>query len=131
LLGQEIDGHLEDWSPCSNPFDLDFVVGIVTGDRKERFPDGTLMTTSMLTTPRNGLEAGAIIETQNSRYRLGRRASEVTSDAFLYAAGLNSWVIGPDDEPVRQMSVVAKSEDGPKEMTLLCPRHRETPDVTS
>lgn len=61
--GQEIDGHLEDWSPCSNPFDLDFVVGIVTGDRKERFPDGTLMTTSLLTTPRKDLEAGAIIET--------------------------------------------------------------------
>lgn len=46
------------------------VVGIIYGDRKARFPDGRLVMTSKVLTPRSLVVSGNIIRTLNSRYLL-------------------------------------------------------------
>ncbi len=50
------------------------VHGVVYDDRKQRFEDGTYIHTSPLLLIGRPTE-GAIMETENSRYLLGRRAT--------------------------------------------------------
>ena len=103
MTDEDVDGVLDDWSPCRSGTGW-FVVGYITDDRKGRFYDGELITTSRLITPGEDLAEGVIAETLNSRYRLGSRATEVSMDAFLYAASLGGSIIGPDGEPIESMT---------------------------
>lgn len=97
MRGVGIDGILDDWSPCRNSLGMYCIVGIVTGDRKDRFRGGELITTSRIRTLPDDLAEGVVVETLNSRYRLGQRAVQITLDAFLYAASVGTKVIGPDE----------------------------------
>ena len=118
MTSNDIDGLLGAWSPCRTRTGIYFVVGTITGDRNGRFLDGTLMTTSMLKTPGEDLVDGMVVETLNSRYRLGSRATEVTLDAFLYAASLDGHVIGLDGKPVEEMAA-AGNRKSPRDAALL------------
>jgi len=73
-----IDAHamLDDWVLFTLLDGGRFVVGIVSCDRKGRFQDGACMGTSLLRTPMEGIVEGAIVETENSRYLLGRRETD-------------------------------------------------------
>lgn len=104
-MQNKIDGLLDNWSPCRGPGDVTFVVGNISGDRKGRFRDGTLMGTSMLTTSGENLAEGMIVETLNSRYQLGKRATQVPLATFLYAASLAAYVIGPDNHPIKSINL--------------------------
>ena len=106
MIDDEIDGVLNRWSPCRSGSAW-FVVCVITGDRKGRFRDGALISTSVLVTPVDQLAEGVIIETLHSRYRLGPRATQVGMGAFLCAANSGGFVIGPDGEPVGEMAAAA------------------------
>jgi hypothetical protein len=77
----------------------------VTGDRKLRFEDDTMMSTSMLMTPASEIGEGMVVTTLNSRYLLARRA-EVTIRHMVYASDVGCVPIGPDGEPVTEIKVV-------------------------
>lgn len=118
-MADEVDGMLDDWSLCRTRYDdMSFVVGTITGDRKARFRDGTLMTTSLLVTPVDDPAEGATIETLNSRYRLGMQAKDVSLQAFLYAASLHGVVIGPDGEPVERIDATLTTAEGDKQVAF-------------
>uniref|UniRef100_A0AB74ULT3 Uncharacterized protein n=1 Tax=Caulobacter phage BL57 TaxID=3348355 RepID=A0AB74ULT3_9VIRU len=59
------------------------VVGEVLEDRKGRYPNGRLIHTSALLTPKEGIQAGEVVQTLNSRYLLGRPADLMTPRLFL------------------------------------------------
>lgn len=66
----ETDGVLENWF-----YDRDYGVvwGLIYGDSKGRFADGSFIHTSSLK-PTGKLEEGATITTRNSSYLLGKKA---------------------------------------------------------
>jgi hypothetical protein len=68
---------LEDWTIAVDGTKR-IVVGSVRNDATERFADGEVIRTSKLWTRIPEIVAGAEILTQNTRYRLGRRAKAVT-----------------------------------------------------
>lgn len=106
--GREPAGHdaiLDDWSLCVARGTLYFMVGRARADSKHRFADGELMTISLLRRPRADVVEGAVVETLNTRYLLGKAAAEVSFDAFLYAGSLGGHPIGPDGVEVRSMTV--------------------------
>lgn len=53
------------------------VVGSIKDDAHGRFADGEVIHTSRITGDRRQLREGAIIETRNSRYRLGTRSKTI------------------------------------------------------
>lgn len=67
------DGVLDDWIAFGSGGST-IVMGRIDHDMKGRFPDGSVMTTSKISTPTADLKRGAIVETVNSRYLLGRPA---------------------------------------------------------
>lgn len=67
------DGVLDDWIAFGSS-DSTIVMGRIDHDMKGRFPDGSVITTSKISTPTADLKPGAIVETMNSRYLLGRPA---------------------------------------------------------
>jgi len=73
---EKIDGVLEMWEfHDTYPNSL---VGIIFGDRKGRFQDGTYVITSRVrgAGPDGMLERGDIVTTMNSTYKLGRPACQ-------------------------------------------------------
>lgn len=69
----DFDADLDDWILISWPGALRawVVVGTVRNDRKRRFRSGTQIHTSKILTPLDQIEEGAIVQTLNTRYRLG------------------------------------------------------------
>lgn len=69
----DFDAVLHDWILVALPgFDEVYVLmGVVAGDRKGRFADGRGIRTSVVLTPADRIGAGAIVQTQNTRYLLG------------------------------------------------------------
>ena len=71
--GQRYDAVLRDWIILPLPAypGTHLLVGIVTSDRKNRFPDGRCIHTSAIVTPLEKIVEGAVAETLNTRYLLG------------------------------------------------------------
>ena len=71
--GRRFDAVLHDWIilPLPDFPGTHLLVGIVTSDRKSRFPDGKCIHTSALVTPLEEIIEGAVAETLNTRYLLG------------------------------------------------------------
>lgn len=73
------DAELENWTvvefarwlPGRDGFVL---AGMIKGDKKQRFPNGRRINTSFVITPRAEVGEGAIVETLNTRYKLGHPA---------------------------------------------------------
>ena len=72
-FGQRYDAILQDWIILPLPAypGTHLLVGIVTNDRKSRFPDGRCIHTSAIVTPLEEIVEGAVAETLNTRYLLG------------------------------------------------------------
>lgn len=80
-IGVEVDGAIDTWIPVvSVPHGpVVAVIGVIRGDRKNRWEDGTLIITSMIGEG-EVIAPGAIIRTLNSTYRLfGQFVGEVTA----------------------------------------------------
>jgi hypothetical protein len=69
----EFDAVLHDWIFIEWPdYDGVYVIaGVVTGDRKGRFPHGRGIHTSMILTPVDRIREGSVVQTLNTRYLLG------------------------------------------------------------
>ena len=121
---QPTDGTLDQWSPCIVPrHGWMFVVGTITGDRKGRFGDGTLMATSLIEAPLESLDEGLVVATMNSRYLLGQRMDEPGAEQWLYAASLQGAVLDGDNRPVEIMPVskiVAAAKAKGVELNVTC-----------
>lgn len=63
----EYDAILEKWV-----FDGIHLHGEIREDAKKRFADGTGVRTSMVRSPNEEVKEGAVIETTNSKYKLGK-----------------------------------------------------------
>lgn len=76
VLNTMLVGQLEEWQ-----FSGGVVWGKIYGDRKNRFPDGSYIHTSLvLECSTRQMKEGSIIETRNSIYRLGKPAVEEKED---------------------------------------------------
>jgi hypothetical protein len=71
----DFDAELHDWVlvPWPRYRDVYVIAGAVIGDRKGRFADGRGIQTSMILTPIKHIAEGTIVQTLNTRYRLGVR----------------------------------------------------------
>lgn len=71
---EEYDAVLDAWNTQSHPNVADFVIwGHIKGDNKRRFRDGCYMHTSGIPYEKlEGLKEGMIIQTRNSKYKLGK-----------------------------------------------------------
>jgi hypothetical protein len=69
----EFDAVLHDWILIEWPdYDGVYVIaGVVTGDRKGRFPHGRGIHTSMILTPVDRIREASVVQTLNTRYLLG------------------------------------------------------------
>lgn len=63
---------LSGWIFIRSVTGLSFIVGVVTGDKKDRFMDGALIRTSALLTSECDVRPGEVVTTRNSRYLLSR-----------------------------------------------------------
>jgi hypothetical protein len=90
-LGEDRITTLEDWN-LGTSGDKAVVLGTVTRSADGRFPEGSVIHTSMLKDRPRTLKAGDVVTTQNSRYRLGRRARTV-SDKHRQMARLGGFSI--------------------------------------
>jgi hypothetical protein len=100
------DGELDEWLPFTDaPDGFLFIVGTVTSDRKQRFANGALMTTSFIRADLSELIEGAVIATLNSVYFLHRRANRPSFDAFLYAASLGGTCLDGDNQPFTSFAI--------------------------
>jgi hypothetical protein len=63
----EIRGTLTDWT-----YNGKTIVGYIFDDTRQRFPDGASIITSRVITPREEVIEGAVVETLNSFYQLGK-----------------------------------------------------------
>ena len=100
------DGELDEWLPCKDAEDgFLFIVGTITSDRKQRFADGALMTTSFIRADLSELIEGAVIATLNSLYLLRLRANRPTLDAFVYAASLGGTCLDGKNQPVTSFTI--------------------------
>lgn len=72
--GQRYDAVLQDWIILPLPAypGTHLLVGLVITDRKNRFAYGRSIHTSALVTPLEGIVEGAVAETLNTRYLLGK-----------------------------------------------------------
>jgi hypothetical protein len=77
MLARNFDAELHDWIlvmyPAS-PIAWPTIVGVVSSDSKGRFANGRSIRTSVLLTPVEDIREGAIVQTLNTRYLLGRAA---------------------------------------------------------
>lgn len=65
-----ITAKIENWSYHK---DINVIWGEIHGDQKKRWPDGTLIHTSNIPGGRDrSFSEGDVVETLNSKYRLGR-----------------------------------------------------------
>ena len=71
----DVDAELHNWVlvPWPGYGDVYVLVGEVIGDRKGRFADGRGIQTSMILTPIEHIDEGSVVQTLNTRYRLGIR----------------------------------------------------------
>ncbi len=67
---EEITGTLEHWRVVTHG-DESRIWGAVYGDIRDRFKDGTSITTSSVDTKSQSLKEGAIVKTRYSVYKLG------------------------------------------------------------
>lgn len=76
ILGdaEQPDGVIEQWTLAKGKHGA-IVMGVATSDVKGRFAVGDQMHTSIITTPQEEIVEGAIVQTRNSRYLLGKPAS--------------------------------------------------------
>ena len=74
--GQQYDAVLQDWIILPLPAypGTHLLIGIVTNDRKSRFADGRCIHTSALLTQLEDIVEGAVVETLNTRYLLGKES---------------------------------------------------------
>jgi hypothetical protein len=93
-----IDGTITNWLLCTCP-EGRFIVGTIAADAKGRFKEGARMRTSLVITKGDILD-GSVIETMNSRYQLGQRASDVSAADIFTAALINSSVLDASGNPV-------------------------------
>lgn len=79
----EYDADLDDWTPvyttaCFDPTRPQVrLVGLISNDRQQRFPDGRCVCTSPVRSSLSAIAEGAIVRTDNTRYRLLKRSSRV------------------------------------------------------
>ena len=73
------DAFLDQWQIVGldkrdeDPRNWPALIGEISFDRRRRWPDGRRILTSKLITDPAGVAPGAIVETRNTRYLLGRR----------------------------------------------------------
>lgn len=73
LLHADFDAELHDWLFIMYPISLltyPMIIGTIWHDKKGRFADGRTIQTSALLTPPKQVQAGAVIQTLNTRYLL-------------------------------------------------------------
>lgn len=79
-MEQEVTGRLELWKlgtrTVGYPKAVPCVRGFLYDDARERWIDGEWITTSKLKSKTTDCVEGAIIETKNSRYLLGKPSEE-------------------------------------------------------
>lgn len=79
----EYDADLDDWTPvystaCFDPTRPQVrLVGLISNDRRQRFPDGRSVCTSTVRSSLSAIAEGAIVRTDNTRYRLLKRSTRV------------------------------------------------------
>jgi hypothetical protein len=79
----EHDADLDDWTPvystgCFDPARPQVrLVGLISNDRRKRFPDGRSVYTSAVRSLPSAIAEGAIVRTKNTRYRLLKRSTRV------------------------------------------------------
>lgn len=77
MVTRNFDAELHDWILVMHPASTlawPTIVGVVRNDSKGRFADGRTIRTSVLLTTIIEIREGAIVQTLNTRYLLGRAA---------------------------------------------------------
>jgi len=72
-MSDNYDGILEQWYDYWPSDNVVMAVGFIMGDKKNRFYEGMQIHTSKVHTPFEEWREGAIIETNNSKYMLGKK----------------------------------------------------------
>lgn len=75
-----ITGLINDWYIVTSKR-KNLIRGSVYHDIRNRWPDGMLILTSEVTTNKEELKEGTVVETLNSRYLLGISASDMSDRA--------------------------------------------------
>lgn len=89
------DAVLSDWGRCVLSDGRFFIAGKVSGDRRQRFRDGTHITTSLVQSPPETVVDGNIVQTLNGRYLLVQRYA--VDDASF--AKLDAWIAAQPEPP--------------------------------
>lgn len=89
------DGVINQWIAVKGRHGV-IIMGVAVSDAKGRFANGSPMQTSPVSTPVEGIVEGAIIQTMNSRYLLGKPAVAIAQDAAIEMLWIGAKPIGTD-----------------------------------
>jgi hypothetical protein len=89
------DGVIDEWIAVKGRHGV-IIMGVAASDAKGRFAKGDPMHTSPVSTPVEEIVQGAIVQTMNSRYLLGKPAVAIAQDAAIEMLWLGCKPIGAD-----------------------------------